>query len=75
MNPEVIHSLMLRYCKDDAWWTADIARQARASVADTRKWLVKLEKAGFVERVMRGNPTSWRIKRTASGTALLGDAG
>lgn len=51
----------LRECRrEGALWTSDISGHFRISTAAARRELVRLEKAGQVERVVIGNPTSWR---------------
>ena len=52
-----------------AFWTSDIAYDCRLATALVRRRLSKLSEARLVERVVVGNPTSWR--RTDIGTAAL----
>ena len=54
---------------DDAFWTSDIAYDCRMQTAPCRRKLIVLEREGYVERVVKGNPTSWR--RTKRGLAAL----
>lgn len=56
----------------DAFWTSDIAYDARIRTSEARSSLKRLEKAGFVQVVSpggQGYPASWR--RTEAGRAAL----
>lgn len=55
-----------------AYWTSDISHDCRLTTALVRRRLGKLAEARLVERVVVGNPTSWR--RTDIGTAALAAA-
>ncbi len=54
---------------DDAYWTSDIAHDARVETITCRKVLKELEAKVLVERIKKGNPISWR--RTVFGRAAL----
>lgn len=54
---------------DDAFWTSDIAYDAGLHTTTCRSILKDLEAAGLVERVIKGNPISWR--RSTAGRAAL----
>lgn len=48
----------------DAYWTSDIAYDARLDTAKTRRELQELKRLGYVEVVAEGGqgyPTSWRV--------------
>ena len=69
------HRVLAKMSEDDAYWTADIAYDARMrTTGAARTQLEKLLKKGLVERVVQGasgKPSSWR--RTAAGTAALSE--
>lgn len=46
---------------DDAYWTSDIASMARMRTSSAGSVLKILAGKGLVERVVTGNPTSWRL--------------
>lgn len=54
-----------------AHWTSDIAHDCRMPTAAIRRRLDKLSALHLVQRVVTGNPTSWR--RTDAGTAAMTD--
>lgn len=68
---EMDRLILLHTPADDghAYWTSDIAYDCRLATALVRRRLGKLSEARLVERVVVGNPTSWR--RTDIGTAAL----
>lgn len=45
---------------DDALYTSDIAHDCRLPTPAVRRILKRLEARGLVERVLDGNPSSWR---------------
>lgn len=54
---------------NQAYWTSDIAHCAGVATQAAMVRLVALERKGMVQRVVRGNPTSWRI--TDAGQSAL----
>lgn len=57
---EIEYQVLRAVPKNEAYWTSDIAHDARMSTAQTRRVLLQLEEYGEVERVVKGIPTSWR---------------
>jgi DNA-binding MarR family transcriptional regulator len=57
---ETERQVLLCVHENDAYWTSDIAKDARMSTAQTRRVLQRLEEYGEIERIVKGNPTSWR---------------
>lgn len=64
--------VLLQTPTDDACWTSDIAHDCRLGTDLVRWRLGKLAEAYLVERIVTGNPSSWR--RTEAGTAALSGA-
>lgn len=66
---DVDRLVLRRTPADEAFWTSDVAHDCRLETRLVRRRLDRLAKAHLVERVVVGNPTSWR--RTDAGTAAL----
>lgn len=70
-----MRAVLLVVRDDDAYWTSDIAHDARMTTKAAHSYLKRLERADLVERVVRGGmsglggPTSWR--RTPAGRTAL----
>lgn len=58
---EIVLRVMRRWRKEGAHYTSDIAHGAGFDTSLTRRILESLEKAGMVQRVVTGNPTSWEL--------------
>lgn len=59
--PDRIIAFLSRHKKEGAIWTSDIAAAVRQPTAKVRRALFTLALQGVVERVVMGNPSSWRI--------------
>lgn len=63
---ERVERALWRFRAEGALWTSDIAHSVKVcTTAEARRALLALEKAGRVERVATGNPTSWRLTAAA----------
>jgi DNA-binding MarR family transcriptional regulator len=64
MSPVHRFVAYLRHCRSEgALWTSDIAAHFKMNTATANRELRRLERAGEVERVVTGNPISWRPTR------------
>jgi DNA-binding IclR family transcriptional regulator len=54
-------NIMRRWRDEGAHWTREIARGAGLATAKAGSVLRGLEAQGKVQRVVTGNPTSWRL--------------
>ena len=67
--------ILAKMSASDAYWTADIAHDARMrTTGAARSHLDKLLKRGLVEKVVQGaagKPSSWR--RTEAGTLAISE--
>lgn len=59
--PDQITEYLTRHVREGALWTSDVAYGVRQPTAKVRRVLFTLALQGVVERVVMGNPSSWRI--------------